>query len=240
MTKEHQERKAAYDKIYRLRNRDKRRAWAKSEREKARRRKHYHEVLRIQQGRGPRCKFPGELRKIRTRELARAYGSRNRDKRRAYYRENRERLLLQKSDYYRRNRLKINASHRDYLRRKKLLNPSFRLQSNLRTEIGRFIKGQVKKYAARSEALIGCTWKEFRSHVESLFTDGMSWDNYGRNGWHLDHITPISHFDLLDPEQLRLAFHWSNTRPLWAIDNLRKGNRHRSPPLGQLPFLHLL
>jgi hypothetical protein len=49
----------------------------------------------------------------------------------------------------------------------------------------------------------------------------MSWDNWSLKGWHIDHIRPISSFDLSDPAQQKECFHYSNLQPLWAIDNLK-------------------
>ena len=68
---------------------------------------------------------------------------------------------------------------------------------------------------------LGCTAAELRVHIERQFVKGMSWAN--RSDWHVDHIQPLASFDLTDPEQLRAACHFSNLRPLWAADNLRKG-----------------
>ena len=51
----------------------------------------------------------------------------------------------------------------------------------------------------------------------------MSWDNYGQ--WHIDHIRPCSGFNLLDPIEQRVCFHYTNLQPLWAGDNLKKSNR---------------
>ncbi|AHM03043.1 hypothetical protein roselon_00603 [Roseibacterium elongatum DSM 19469] len=52
----------------------------------------------------------------------------------------------------------------------------------------------------------------------------MSWENRGE--WHVDHVRPLASFDLSDPGQQAQAFHFSNTRPLWAGDNLSKGSLH--------------
>ena len=58
---------------------------------------------------------------------------------------------------------------------------------------------------------------------ESLFQSGMTWENHGKYGWHIDHIRPCSSFDLTDPEQQKLCCHYTNLQPLWAKDNLSKG-----------------
>lgn len=77
------------------------------------------------------------------------------------------------------------------------------------------------KKAARSVELLGCSINELMKHIETKWQFGMSWDNYGK--WHLDHIRPCASFDLLDPQQQRDCFHYTNLQPLWALDNQRKG-----------------
>lgn len=62
-------------------------------------------------------------------------------------------------------------------------------------------------------------------HLESLFKTGMSWENYGPV-WHVDHIKPCALFDLTDPEQQRICFHWTNLQPLFALDNMRKSDSY--------------
>ncbi|MEM4726181.1 MAG: hypothetical protein QXG63_04505 [Nitrososphaerales archaeon] len=62
-------------------------------------------------------------------------------------------------------------------------------------------------------------------YLESKFLPGMTWDNHGRNGWHIDHVRPLSSFDLTDPEQLKQACHYTNLCPMWANDNIRKSNK---------------
>jgi hypothetical protein len=78
---------------------------------------------------------------------------------------------------------------------------------------------------ASTEELLGCSFDVFVEHLQSQFKDGMSWDNRGRTGWHIDHIRPCASFDLSDPDQQRQCFHYTNMQPLWAADNFSKGSR---------------
>jgi 5-methylcytosine-specific restriction endonuclease McrA len=59
--------------------------------------------------------------------------------------------------------------------------------------------------------------------MSKQFKEGMTWEN--RREWHIDHIIPVSSFDLSDAEQAKKAFHWSNCQPLWAKENLLKGSK---------------
>lgn len=77
--------------------------------------------------------------------------------------------------------------------------------------------------SAHTADLIGCTIEELRAHLESQFVEGMSWDNWARDGWHIDHIRPCASFDLTDEAQQRECFHYTNLQPLWATENLQKG-----------------
>jgi len=100
--------------------------------------------------------------------------------------------------------------------------PAYHIKKNLRNRLRKFVLGQKK---GSINQLIGCDWDFLVEHLESQFTAGMNWENYGVHGWHIDHIRPCASFDLTDPEQQKECFYWSNLRPLWAIENLRKSNR---------------
>lgn len=72
---------------------------------------------------------------------------------------------------------------------------------------------------------VGCDIDEFLAHLELQFTDGMAWSNYGKRGWHIDHIVPINCFDLLDPDEVKKCYHFTNLQPLWWYDNIPKGDK---------------
>lgn len=69
--------------------------------------------------------------------------------------------------------------------------------------------------------MLGCTWREFKIHVERQFLKGMSWDN--RNLWHIDHITALATAKT-EAEVIALS-HFTNLRPIWGSDNLSKGDK---------------
>lgn len=75
-------------------------------------------------------------------------------------------------------------------------------------------------YGCSSSEKLGYTLDEFKAHFDKLFTDGMSWDNHGE--WHIDHIIPVSKFP---KDRIREVNSLNNLQPLWAIDNLKKGDR---------------
>jgi hypothetical protein len=97
----------------------------------------------------------------------------------------------------------------------------YKLTKALRSRLYKTVEGNSK--SASTLELVGCTLEYLKNHLESQFTDGMSWDNYGKYGWHIDHIIPCASFDLTDPAQQRECFHFSNLQPLWAKDNWSKG-----------------
>lgn len=86
-------------------------------------------------------------------------------------------------------------------------------------------KNITESAAATVQAALGCSVDALRRHLEEQFPPGMTWDNWSKYGWHIDHIRPLAAFDLTDPFQLAAACHFSNLQPLWAIDNIKKGCR---------------
>ncbi len=163
----------------------------------------------------------------REHELAyqKAYREENRDKisarKKLYYEENRERFSANSKVYYKKNREEIVARVADYARDRRANDSTYRWVHKLRNMLNHILHGRSSHPEAL--ALLGCTGQEYRDHLESQFTDGMSWDNYGE--WHVDHIIPVSAFDQSKLDERAICWHYSNTQPLWAEDNMAKGSK---------------
>lgn len=101
----------------------------------------------------------------------------------------------------------------------------FRIRNRLRCSIHAALRKASKGGSAVRN--LGCSIDEFKSYIEQQFQDGMTWDNWGLGPgkWHMDHVIPLSSFDLSDPDNFSKACHFTNIRPMWGMDNIRKGPR---------------
>lgn len=100
---------------------------------------------------------------------------------------------------------------------------NYKLKVVLRSRISMAVKKRPKKGSAVN--FLGCSIDHFVGYIEGKFKDGMSWSNWSRTGWHLDHVRPLSSFDLTDATQVAVACHYTNIQPLWAVENISKGAR---------------
>lgn len=101
--------------------------------------------------------------------------------------------------------------------------PEFRLVRNLRKRLWDAVSG--RETIGGTFQLVGCSIPQLRSHLERQFRPGMTWENYGRGGWEVDHIRPIAGFDMRRESSVAECFHHSNLQPLWASEN-RSKNRY--------------
>lgn len=106
-----------------------------------------------------------------------------------------------------------------------LLKPQSKLAKRLRTRLFLAVKNDWKSGSAVGD--LGCSVEELKTHIESKFVDGMTWENWGvgPGKWHIDHIAPLAAFDLEDRQHLVLACHYLNLRPLWSEENLAKSDK---------------
>jgi hypothetical protein len=115
------------------------------------------------------------------------------------------------------------ASANKYFRDRRKSDPVFKLGAYTRNMLRRVLRatGEVKKGSTRD--ILGYDGTQLKAHIEAQFQPGMTWENYG--AWHIDHKIPVSLMTLYgvnDPATINAL---SNLQPMWALDNLVKGNR---------------
>lgn len=114
------------------------------------------------------------------------------------------------------------AIHRQWKQAQRDARSNQAIAANLRCRINNALRAQAADRGGALTTMLGCSIQELREHLERQFLPGMTWDNWSPDGWHIDHDRPCASFDLTDPEQQKICFHYSNLQPLWALDNLRK------------------
>lgn len=141
--------------------------------------------------------------------------------RKAYQEAYRKTLTREKQNEYQRN---YRAKHRQHVNDKARLDRKTNIQFKLRNVLRVRLNDALRKHLLKGSGvkLLGCSLESFRLYLEARFEPGMTWENHGRKGWHIDHIKPLASFDLTDPEQLKKACHYTNLQPLWEQDNLKK------------------
>ena len=158
-------------------------------------------------------------------EYQKQYYQENKDEQ---YLKNRERYLNNKERYdettnkwREKNKERLRERQRKYMKEYRQKSLSYRLRDN----IGHYIynalqgtkSGSYKKY-------LGCSIKEYKLYLEQQFNENMNWENYGTY-WEIDHINPISSFNLLEENEAKQAFHFTNTQPLTIEENRKKSNK---------------
>lgn len=97
---------------------------------------------------------------------------------------------------------------------------------NLRGKVRKLLKGEISPIHANN--LVGCSADFFRAHIESQFTNGMSWLNYGfgADKWNIHHTPPLASYDYSIEENFREAFHWSHCSPKWTLENISENSNY--------------
>lgn len=132
-----------------------------------------------------------------------------------YHLNNKAKIAVKQKQYYLNNKAKIAGRQKLYVRQRLKTDLLFSIKRKLRSLVCNAFKRIGKNKPARTEQLLGCTWIEAKAHFESLFQEGMRWENHGV--WHIDHIRPVASFKA---DELYLMNHISNLQPLWAEENL--------------------
>lgn len=167
-----------------------------------------------------------EINKEKIAEWSLGYRACNKDKiaasKKKYVQENPDKVAAYQRKYREEHREELREKTRVCRAQRRKNDPAYRLLQNCRKRVYDALGGKCK--SARTMELVGCTIEQLKEHLESRFQPGMTWDNYGRGGWSVDHIIPCASFDLATVEQQQTCFHYTNTQPLWEDDNIKKSD----------------
>lgn len=139
------------------------------------------------------------------------------EKGRNYKKINKEKIKNDSKEYYQNNKHKRQI----YYNNKRKTDSLYRLTGNMRSRINLFIKTKKINKSNKTFDLIGLEPIELKNYLGKLFTEGMTWKNYG--DWHIDHIIPLS--SATNEDEIYKLCHYTNLQPLWAEDNLKKSNK---------------
>lgn len=148
------------------------------------------------------------------------YYQNNKEKCRKYQVENKERRSKYMRVWRQKNKKRLLEYKKHYHRTIEAKDINKRILHNLRSRMRQSLQENAK--CNRTVELIGCSVSQLKEHLQSRFGPNMNWDNYGRKGWHIDHIVPCAKFDLSNPEEQKKCFHYTNLQPLWWLENCRK------------------
>lgn len=145
-----------------------------------------------------------------------AYGEANKDKRKEYYQANKDNIRSTQKEYREDNKDKLKEYRVNYYN----TNHIFKLSCKIRSSIGKSLKMSNYKKNSRTAEILGCSFAEFKVHIEEQFPRDMTWDNSLL--WEYDHIKPLASASNLE-EVLELN-HYTNFQPLWREDNRKKSD----------------
>jgi hypothetical protein len=142
------------------------------------------------------------------------------ERRKKTYQNNKDKRIEYVKTYYINNKESILNTKKNYISNRRKNDAIFKLQMVIRSRLDKFINGKTNNFM---QELLGCSFDELKKHIESQFTEGMSWNNHSIYGWHIDHKIPLS--KAKSEKELYYLCHYSNLQPLWAQDNLKKSNK---------------
>lgn len=138
-----------------------------------------------------------------------------------WQKQNRKKININLSIWQKNNRNKIKIYKKTYLSS----NINGLISERLRSRIGKAIRSQKGLKSNKTLYLLGTDIIKVKEHLEKKFLKGMTWDNYGYKGWHIDHIKPLDSFNLCNENEQKKACNYKNLQPLWWKDNLIKKNK---------------
>lgn len=164
--------------------------------------KNYRELTKDRKSEVDKIRYLKNKEEIDSRAIS--YYHANKDKKRNYDQSRRQLVYEQRRERYQ-------------------TDLNYKLKCNLRSRLHCALK-RNKKSGGTME-LLGCSIEDLKIHIESGFSEGMTWDHVLNGEIHIDHIIPCASFDLTNEEQQKECFNFRNLQPLWAKDNFKKSSK---------------
>lgn len=173
-----------------------------------------------------------EERNKKNKEIRIKDGDKLRDRERKYYQKTKETRRKKDKEWRMKNpdKMKVRSRRwrekakktgyqREYNKKRYEIDPIHRIKVLMRCRINKIFKS-IK---LNSKQVLKAEYEVVKIHIENQFKKGMTWENHGKNGWHIDHIIPLS--SAKTEEDMITLCHYTNLQPLWEIDNLKKGSK---------------
>ena len=141
-----------------------------------------------------------------------------------YYNDNYIRIIQKQKIWYNNNKQKILQNQLKYEKLRREIDSNFKLGCNLRNRTIKTFKAQNVSKTNKTMEMLDCSHSFFKNWIESQLYGNMTMQNYGKV-WNLDHCLAVSTFNLLDENEMRKCFNWTNLRPMYVRDNIIKGNK---------------
>lgn len=149
-----------------------------------------------------------------------------------YGKNNRSKIIIRETKYRKENLEKVKSMRLNRRQFRLKHDLGFKLKHDCQCRINSSLRNNIK--SNRTMNLVGSSILHLKQYLESKFTKGMTWENRGLFGWHIDHIIPVSSFDLSDPTQQAKCFHYTNLQPLWATTEIAVQNGENFDYIGNL------
>ena len=101
---------------------------------------------------------------------------------------------------------------------------NYKISCNLRCRLNSALRTQKVSKNNNFVKYLGCDIEMFRDHIQKQFKSDMNWENHG-DLWEIDHIYPLSKFDLSKEENIYKACSYKNMQPLYKSENKSKSNK---------------
>lgn len=124
------------------------------------------------------------------------------------------------AQYYKKNRKKVIKGVMEYERKRKKRDKKYKVMKLVRRRLQQHIQKLKCNKCTSTQKLTGCTWEYLKQWIESQMTDTMTFDTI-----HIDHIMPLSSFDLTKPEEQYKSCHYTNLQPMLPSENIAKGSK---------------